>query len=283
MSPKTKAIFIESIANPGGVITDIEAVANIARRAGVPLIVDNTLATPYLCKPIDYGADVVVHSLTKFLGGHGNSIGGLIVDAGTFNWSRENRYPMLSEPRPEYNGIVLHETFGNFAFAIACRVLGLRDIGPALSPFNAFLILTGVETLPLRMQRHCDNANAVAHWLSQHASVAWVSYPGLAGDRYHNLAKKYAPKGAGAVFTFGLKGGYDAGVKLVSNVKLFSHLANIGDTRSLIIHPASTTHRQLSDAQKVQAGAGPDVVRLSIGLEDKDDIIADLEQALAAA
>src|SRR5436190_722883 len=282
VSPKTKAIFIESIANPGGVVTDIEAVANIARRAGVPLIVDNTLATPYLCKPIDYGADVVVHSLTKFLGGHGNSIGGLIVDAGTFNWSRENRYPMLSEPRPEYNGIVLHETFGNFAFAIACRVLSLRDIGPALSPFNAFLILTGVETLPLRMQRHCDNANAVAHWLSQHASVAWVSYPGLAGDRYHNLAKKYAPKGAGAVFTFGLKGGYEAGAKLVANVKLFSHVANIGDTRSLIIHPASTTHRQLSDAQKTQAGAGPDVVRLSIGLEDKDDIIADLEQALAA-
>jgi O-acetylhomoserine (thiol)-lyase len=190
----------------------------------------------------------VVHSLTKFLGGHGNSIGGLIVDAGTFNWSRENRYPMLSEPRPEYNGIVLHETFGNFAFAIACRVLALRDIGPALSPFNAFLILTGVETLPLRMQRHCDNANAVAHWLSQHANVAWVSYPGLAGDRYHNLAKKYVPKGAGSVFTFGLKGGYEAGAKLVANVKLFSHVANIGDTRSLIIHPASTTHRQLSDA-----------------------------------
>jgi O-acetylhomoserine (thiol)-lyase len=178
---------------------------------------------------------------------------------------------------------VLHETFGNFAFAIACRVLALRDIGPALSPFNAFLILTGVETLPLRMQRHCDNANTVAHWLSQHASVAWVSYPGLAGDRYHNLAKKYVPKGAGSVFTFGLKGGYEAGSKLVSNVKLFSHVANIGDTRSLIIHPASTTHRQLSDAQKVQAGAGPDVVRLSIGLEDKDDIIADLEQALAAS
>src|ERR1700710_2265984 len=282
-SAKTKAIFIESIANPGGVITDIEAIANIAKRAGVPLIVDNTLATPYLCKPIDYGADVVVHSLTKFLGGHGNSIGGLIVDAGTFNWSRENRYPMLSEPRPEYNGIVLHETFGNFAFAIACRVLSLRDIGPALSPFNAFLILTGIETLPLRMQRHCDNALAVAEFLSKHQKIAWVSYPGLPGDRYHSLAQKYVPKGAGAVFTFGLKGGYDAGVKLVSNVKLFSHLANIGDTRSLIIHPASTTHRQLSDAQKVQAGAGPDVVRLSIGLEDTADIIADLEQALGAA
>jgi O-acetylhomoserine (thiol)-lyase len=282
VTEKTKAIFIESIANPGGVITDIEAVANIARKAGVPLIVDNTLATPYLCKPIDYGADIVVHSLTKFLGGHGNSIGGLIVDAGTFNWSRGGRYPMLSEPRPEYSGMVLHETFGNFAFAIACRVLGLRDLGPALSPFNAFLILTGIETLPLRMQRHSENALAVAEWLAQRPEVAWVSYPGLANDKYNALAKKYVPKGAGAVFTFGLKGGYDAGVKLVSNVTLLSHLANIGDTRSLIIHPASTTHKQLSDAQKVQAGAGPDVVRLSIGLEDKEDIIADLEQGLTA-
>lgn len=282
VTPKTKAIFIELIANPGGVVTDIEAIANIARKAGVPLIVDNTLATPYLCKPIDYGADVVVHSLTKFLGGHGNSIGGIIVDGGSFNWSRDKKYPMLSEPRPEYSGIVLHETFGNFAFAIACRVLGLRDLGPALSPFNAFLILTGIETLPLRMQRHCDNTLAVAEWLSKRPEVAWVSYPGLAGDKYNALAQKYAPKGAGAVFTFGLKGGYDAGVKLVSNVKLFSHLANIGDTRSLIIHPASTTHKQLSDAQKVGAGAGPDVVRLSIGIEDKEDIIADLEQALTA-
>ncbi|MFL6799336.1 MAG: O-acetylhomoserine aminocarboxypropyltransferase [Xanthobacteraceae bacterium] len=282
VNSNTKAIFVESIANPGGVITDIEAVAKIAQNAGVPLIVDNTLATPYLCKPIDYGADIVVHSLTKFLGGHGNSIGGMIVDGGTFNWSRNKRYPMLSEPRPEYQGIVLHETFGNFAFAIACRVLALRDIGPALSPFNAFLILTGIETLPLRMQRHCENALAVAQWLSTREDVAWVSYPGLAGDRYYNLAKRYVPAGAGAVFTFGLKGGYDAGVKLVSNVKLFSHLANIGDTRSLIIHPASTTHRQLTDVQKAQAGAGPDVVRLSIGLEDKDDIIADLQQALAA-
>jgi O-acetylhomoserine (thiol)-lyase len=281
ITDKTKAIFIESIANPGGVITDVEAVAKIAKKAGVPLIVDNTLATPYLCKPIDHGADVVVHSLTKFLGGHGNSIGGLIVDAGTFNWSRSGRYPMLSEPRPEYHGIVLHETFGDFAFAIACRVLSLRDIGPALSPFNAFLVLTGIETLPLRMQRHCDNAQAIAEWLAKHPKVAWVSYPGLPNDRYHALAKKYCPKGAGAVFTIGLKGGFDAGVRLVSNVTLFSHLANIGDTRSLIIHPASTTHKQLSDAQKVAAGAGPDVVRLSIGLEDVADIIADLDQGLA--
>jgi len=282
VTPKTKCIFIESIANPGGIIVDIEAISKIARKAGVPLIVDNTLATPYLCKPIDYGADIIVHSLTKFLGGHGNSIGGLIVDGGTFNWSRDKKYPMLSEPRPEYQGIILHETFGNFAFAIACRVLGLRDLGPALSPFNAFLILTGVETLPLRMRRHCDNTLAVAEWLSKRPEVAWVSYAGLPGDKYHSLAKKYVPKGAGAVLTFGLKGGYDAGVKLVSNVKLFSHLANIGDTRSLIIHPASTTHRQLSDAQKIQAGAGPDVVRLSVGIEDKDDIIADLEQGLKA-
>ncbi len=282
VTPKTKAIFVESIANPGGIITDIEAVSKIARKANVPLIVDNTLATPYLCKPIDFGADIVVHSLTKFLGGHGNSIGGLIVDGGRFNWLQDKRYPMLSEPRPEYSGMVLGETFGNFAFAIACRVLGLRDLGPALSPFNAFLIATGIETLPLRMQRHSDNTLAVAQWLAKRPEVAWVSYAGLASDKYHALAKKYVPKGAGAVLTFGLKGGYDAGVKLVSNVKLFSHLANIGDTRSLIIHPASTTHKQLSDAQKVQAGAGPDVVRLSVGLEDIDDIIADLEEALKA-
>jgi O-acetylhomoserine (thiol)-lyase len=282
ITPKTKAIFMESIANPGGVVCDIAAIAAVARRAGVPLIVDNTLATPYLCRPFEHGADIVIHSLTKFLGGHGNSIGGIIVDGGTFNWSREGRYPMLSDPRPEYSGMVLHETFGNFAFAIAARVLSLRDLGAALSPFNAFLILTGIETLPLRMQKHCENALAVAQWLATNNQVAWVSYPGLPGDRYHNLAQKYVPKGSGACFTFGLKGGYDAGVKLVSNVKLFSHLANIGDTRSLIIHPASTTHRQLSDVQKVQAGAGPDVVRISVGIEDKADIIADLEQALAS-
>ncbi len=282
LSPKTKAIFIESIANPGGTVTDIEAIAAIARKAGVPLIVDNTLASPYLIKPIDHGADIVLHSATKFLGGHGNSIGGIIVDAGTFDWSRDGRYPVLSEPRPEYHGIKLQETFGNFAFAIAARVIGLRDLGPALSPFNAFLLLTGIETLSLRVQRHSDNAKAVAEWLSAHPAVAWVSYAGLPGDRYHNLARKYSPKGAGAVFTFGLKGGYDAGISLVSNVKLFSHLANVGDTRSLIIHPASTTHSQLSDAQKALAGAGVDVVRLSVGLEDKEDLIADLDQALKA-
>ena len=282
ITPKTKAIFIESIANPGGTVTDIETIAGYAREAGVPLIVDNTLASPYLIKPIDHGADIVIHSLTKFLGGHGNSLGGIVVDAGTFDWSKSGRYPALSEPRPEYHGIKLQETFGNFAFAIAVRVLGLRDLGPAISPFNSFLILTGIETLSLRMQRHCDNAKAVAEWLSNNPAVAWVNYAGLPGDKYHNLARKYSPKGAGAVFTFGLKGGYDAGVSLVSNVKLFSHLANVGDTRSLIIHPASTTHSQLSDDQKALAGAGVDVVRLSVGLEDKEDLIGDLDQALKA-
>ena len=282
IGPRTKAIFIESIANPGGAICDIEGIAKIAKRARVPLIVDNTLATPYLLRPFEHGADIVVHSASKFIGGHGNSIGGVIVDGGTFDWMADKRYPMLCAPRPEYGGMVLGETFGNFAFAIACRVLGLRDLGPAISPFNSFLLLTGVETLPLRMQRHCDNALAVAEFLSTHPAVKWVSYPGLKGDRYYNLAQKYCPKGAGAVFTFGLKGGYDAGLALVSNLQLFSHLANVGDTRSLVIHPASTTHRQLSDEQKVIAGAGPDVVRLSIGIEDKADIIADLDQALRA-
>ena len=283
ITPKTKAIFVESIANPGGVIVDLQAIAAIAKKHRIPFIVDNTMATPYLIKAFEHGADIIVHSATKFLGGHGNSIGGVIVDGGSFNFAGDDRYPMLSKPRPEYGGMVLGETFGNFGFAIACRVLGLRDLGPALSPFNAFLILNGIETLPLRMQRHSDNTLAVAEHLSNHSKVSWVSYPGLRDDRYHNLAKQYCPKGAGAVFTFGLKGGYEAGVKLVSNLKLFSHLANIGDTRSLVIHPASTTHRQLTDEQKTQAGAGPEVVRLSIGLEDKDDIIADLEQALTAA
>ena len=277
---RTKAIFCESLANPGGVVTDLNAVSAIAKRHKLPLVVDNTLATPYLIRPFEHGADIVIHSATKFLGGHGNSIGGLIVDGGAFDFMADKRYPMLSTPRPEYGGMVLGETFGNFAFAIACRVLGLRDLGPALSPFNAFLLLTGIETLPLRMQRHCDNALAVAKHLAAHAAVKWVSYPGLEGDKYHALAKKYAPKGSGAVFTFGLKGGYEAGIELVKKLNLFSHLANVGDTRSLVIHPASTTHRQLSDVQKTAAGAGPEVVRLSIGIEDAADLIADLDQAL---
>jgi O-acetylhomoserine (thiol)-lyase len=282
ITPKTKAIFVESMANPGGIITDLSGVANIAKRAGVPLIVDNTLASPYLIRPFEHGADIVIHSLTKFLGGHGNSIGGIIVDGGKFNWlANKGRFPMLSEPRPEYNGLVIGETFGNFAFAIATRVLGLRDLGPAISPFNAFLILTGIETLPLRMQKHCDNAAAVAEYLAGHKKVTWVNYAGLPGDRYHQLALKYSPNGAGAVLTFGLEGGDEAGKKLVAGVKLFSHVANLGDTRSLIIHPSSTTHSQLKTEQKIAAGAGPDVVRLSVGIEDVADIIGDLDQALA--
>jgi len=278
---RTRAVFIESLANPGGTFVDVAAIAEVAHRHGLPLIVDNTMASPYLVRPIEHGADIVVHSLTKFIGGHGNSMGGMIVDCGTFDWSESGNYPMLSEPRTEYGGIVLHETFGNFAFAIACRVLGLRDFGPAIAPFNAFLILTGVETLPLRMQRHCDNALEVARWLKAHDKVAWVSYSGLEDDDNHALMLKYSPKGAGAVFTFGLSGGYEAGVAFVEALELLSHLANIGDTRSLVIHPASTTHRQLSPEQLAAAGAGPDVVRLSIGIEHVADIIADLEQALA--
>ena len=281
VTPKTRAIFVESIANPGGVITDLEAISAVAKEAGVPLIVDNTLATPYLTQPKDYGADIVVHSLTKFLGGHGNSVGGVIIDCGTFDWMASQRYPTLSEPCASYHGMKLGETFGNFAFAIACRVLGLRDLGPAIAPMNAFLILNGIETLPLRMQRHCDNALQVAEWLSGHDKVAWVNYAGLPGNSFRGLATRYCPNGAGAVFTFGLKDGYEAGIALVGKVELFSHLANIGDTRSLIIHPASTTHRQLSDEARDRAGAGADVVRLSIGLENVDDIIADLDQAFA--
>ncbi|RMC69118.1 O-acetylhomoserine aminocarboxypropyltransferase [Sinorhizobium meliloti] len=280
---RTKAIFIESLANPGGTFVDIAAIADVARRHGLPLIVDNTMATPYLMRPLEHGADIVVHSLTKFIGGHGNSMGGIIVDGGTFDWSKSGKYPLLSEPRPEYGGVVLHQAFGNFAFAIAARVLGLRDFGPAISPFNAFLIQTGVETLPLRMQRHCDNALEVAKWLKGHEKVSWVRYSGLEDDPNHALQKRYSPKGAGAVFTFGLAGGYEAGKRFVEALEMFSHLANIGDTRSLVIHPASTTHRQLTPEQQVAAGAGPDVIRLSVGIEDVADIIADLEQALGKA
>jgi O-acetylhomoserine (thiol)-lyase len=281
LSDKTRAIYIESIANPGGAVMDIAAVAAIARKAGVPLIVDNTLATPYLCRPFEHGANIVLHSLTKFMGGHGNSMGGVIVDGGNFDWARSGNYPLIAEANDSYHGVNLYQAMGPMAFAIAARVLGLRDLGPAIAPMNAFLILTGMETLSLRVQRHCDNALAVAGWLEKHPKVAWVNYAGLKSSKYHALQQKYAPKGAGAVFTFGLKGGHQAGIDLVAKVKMFSHVANIGDTRSLIIHPASTTHSQLSPEQQVKAGAGPDVVRLSIGIEDVADIIADLDQALA--
>ena len=281
----TRCVFIESLANPGGVVSDIAAIAEAAHNAGIPLIVDNTMATPALCRPFDHGADIVVHSCTKFLNGHGNAVGGLIVDSGKFDWKASDKFPSLTQPNGSYHGAVLAdalEPIGPIAFITACRVLGLRDLGPAMAPMNAFLALTGMETLALRMERHCSNALAVAQWLQDHPKVAWVSYAGLESDRYKSLADRYIGGKGGAVFTFGLTGGFAAGKALVSRVALFSHLANIGDTRSLIIHPASTTHSQLDEEELVAAGAGPDVVRLSIGIEHVDDIIADLDQALAA-
>ena len=281
---KTRCVFIESLANPGGVVSDIAAIAEVAHDAGVPLIVDNTMATPALCRPFDHGADIIVHSCTKFLNGHGNAVGGLIVDSGRFDWKASDKFPSLTAPNGSYHGAVLVdalEPVGPIAFITACRVLGLRDLGPAMAPMNAFLALTGMETLALRMDRHCSNALAVAQWLRAQPKVAWVSYAGLEDDPYRPLAEKYLGGRGGAVFTFGLKGGFEAGKQLVSSIKLFSHLANIGDTRSLIIHPASTTHSQLSAEELVAAGAGPDVVRLSVGIEHIDDIVADLDAALA--
>ena len=277
---KTRAVFIESLANPGGVVQDIAAIAGAAHAAGVPLIVDNTMATPMLCRPMEHGADVVTYSATKFLNGHGNALAGLIVDSGRFDWAASDKFPALSQPSPSYHGKVFTQAFGNLAFIVACRALGMRDLGPTLAPMNAFLALTGMETLALRMERHCSNALALAQWLQKHPKVSWVSYAGLPDNPYHALAQRYLGGKGGAVFTFGLKGGFDAGVKLVESVTLFSHLANIGDTRSLIIHPASTTHSQLSPEELVAAGAGPDVVRLSVGIEHIDDIIADMAQAL---
>jgi len=283
LTPRCKAIFVESLANPGGIVVDLEAIARVAHDAGIPLIVDNTLATPYLCQPIEWGADLVCHSTTKFLDGHGNSLGGVIVESGKFDWSAEGKFPSLSEPEPAYHGLKFHENFGDFAFTMKARAVALRDFGPTMAPMNAFLTITGIETLPVRMDRHVANSQKVAEFLASHERVGWVSYAGLPENRYHALAQKYLPRGAGAVFTFGVKGGYEAGIRMVESVRLFSHLANIGDTRSLILHPASTTHRQLTDEQREGAGAGPDVIRLSIGLESADDIIRDLDQALAAS
>lgn len=280
VTPRTKAFFVESLANPGGVVCDLEAIAGVAREAGVPLIVDNTLATPYLCQPLQWGATLVTHSTTKFLSGHGTSTGGAVVDSGRFDWSAGGKYPALSDPEPGYHGLKFHETFGHLAFTIHGHAVGLRDLGPTQQPMNAFLTITGIETLSLRMDRHCANALTVAQFLEQHPAVDWVNYAGLPSSRYHALARKYLPRGAGSVFTFGLKGGYDAGVRLVEGVELFSHLANMGDTRSLIIHPASTTHRQLDPEAQRAAGAGPDVIRVSIGIETADDLIRDLDQAL---
>jgi O-acetylhomoserine (thiol)-lyase len=283
LTPRVKTIFVENLANPGGIVLDLERVATIAHEAGIPLIVDNTLATPYLCEPFRWGADIICHSTTKFLSGHGHALGGMVVESGRFDWSQDGRFPSLTDPEPAYHGLKFYENFGDFAFTTKARAVALRDFGPTLSPMNAFLTLTGIETLHLRMDRHVANALRVAEFLVHHPRVAWVSYAGLKQSPFYDLARKYLPKGAGAVFTFGVKGGYEAGIKLVESVRLFSHLANIGDTRSLILHPASTTHRQLTDEQRLAAGAGPDVIRLSIGLETAEDLIGDLDAALAAA
>ena len=278
IGPRTRAVFVESLANPDGTVMDIEAIAKIAHQAGVPLIVDNTLATPYLLRPFAWGADLVIHSTTKFLNGHGNALGGAVIDGGSFDWST---VAALAEPCPAYHGVSFAKKFGKLAFTLYAHAIGLRDLGPAMAPLNAFLTTIGVETLALRMERHCANALAVARHLERHAQVEWVSYVGLPNGPQAALVKKYLPKGAGAVFTFGVKGGLSAGKKLVESVKLISHVANIGDARTLMIHPASTTHRPLSEDELREAGIGPEAVRLSVGLETVDDLIADLDRALA--
>jgi len=281
ITPKTKALYGETISNPRSNVLDIEAIAKIAHEHGVPLVIDNTFATPYVTRPIEYGADVVVHSLTKFMGGHGNSIGGIIVDSGKFPWNN-GKFADFTEPSRAYHGMKFWDTFGAISFIIKARVEGLRDIGPCVSPFNAFLFIQGIETLGMRMDRHLENTLAVSKYLERHAAVEWVKYASLASSPYNATAKKYAPKGAGAVFSFGVKGGYEAGKRFINRLKIFSHLANVGDARSLVIHPSSTTHQQLGAAEQAAAGVTPELVRLSIGLEDLDDLIWDLDQALAA-
>lgn len=280
ITPKTKAIYAETMGNPSLNVLDIEAVARIANGAGLPLFIDNTFASPYLCRPFEWGAAVVVHSATKFIGGHGTTMGGIIVESGKFPWDNGN-FPTMTEPSAGYHGVRFYETFGDFGFTMKCRMEGMRTFGPVLSPFNAFLLLQGVETLPLRMERHCSNALAIARFLKDHPKVAWVNYPGLEDSPDHDLAKKYLPRGAGAVLTFGIRGGAAAGSKFIDSVEFLSHLANIGDAKTLVIHPASTTHRQLSEEQQVAAGVPPDLIRLSVGLETLDDLLWDIDQALA--
>jgi len=279
--PNTRVLYGETIANPRMNVLDIEKVAAIAHEHNIPLMIDNTFASPYLCRPIEHGADIVVHSATKFLGGHGNSIGGIIIDSGKFDW-KKGHFPQINQPSPGYHGMNFADVFGPIAFIIKARVDGLRDLGPCLSPFNAFLFLQGIETLGLRMKRHCENTLAVAQWLEKDPRIGWVKYPGLASSPYKRLAAKYLPEGSGAILTFGIKGGgREAGRKFVDKLKIFSHLANVGDVKSLVIHPASTTHQQLSDEEQLAAGISPDLVRLSVGLEDLDDILWDLDQALS--
>jgi O-acetylhomoserine (thiol)-lyase len=282
ITPKTRGIYGETISNPRNNILDLEAVAKIAHEAGVPFIVDNTFATPYVTRPIDYGADVVVHSLTKFMGGHGTSIGGVIVDGGKFPWNN-GKFPEFTEPAPAYHGMKFWDAFGAISFIIRARVEGLRDLGPCVSPFNAFLFLQGIETLGMRMDRHLENTLHVATYLESHAEVVWVKYPSLESSKYYSLSQKYTSKGAGAVFSFGVKGGFEAAKKVINSLKIFSHLANVGDARSLVIHPSSTTHQQLGAAEQEAAGVTADMIRLSVGLEDVEDLIWDLDQALTAA
>jgi len=280
LKPNTKAIFSETLGNPAINMIDIAGIAAIAHEAGVPLIVDNTAASPYLCQPIAHGADVVVHSATKFIGGHGTSMGGVVIESGKFPWDN-GKFPGMTEPSPGYHGVKFYETFGDFGFTMKARMEILRVFGPSIAPFNAWLLLQGLETLPVRMERHCENALKVAQFLESHPKVSWVNYPGLPDNRYHALAKRYMPKGAGSLLSFGIEGGYEAGVKFIEALQFVSHLANIGDAKSLVIHPASTTHRQLSEENLAKAGVPPDMVRLSIGLETIDDILWDLDRALS--
>lgn len=279
ITKKTKAIFAETIGNPLGNILDIGAVANIAHEAGIPLIIDNTFATPYLCRPFDFGADIIVHSATKFICGHGTSIGGVIVESGKFPWDNGN-FPVMTEPSKGYHGVRFHETFGDFSYIMKARCETLRTFGPALSPFNAFLFIQGLETLHLRMERHCSNALGIAKFLKEHPAVTRVNFPALSDSPYFDLVKKYLPRGAGSIFTFGIKGGKEPGVRFIESLQLLSHLANVGDAKTLVIHPASTTHRQLTEEEQVSAGVTPDMIRISVGLETLDDILWDIDQAL---
>ena len=282
ITPKTKLLYAETAGNPRINVLDIEAVAAIAKDAGIPLVIDNTFATPYLCRPIEFGADIVVHSATKYIGGHGTTMGGVLVESGKFPWGK-GKFPGMTTPSRGYHGVIFHETFGDFGYTMKARMETMRTLGPALSPMSAWLLLQGLETLHVRMDRHVANALAVATFLEQHPQVAWVSYPSLPSSRYYDLAKKYMPKGAGAIMTFGIKGGEEAGVKFIEGVEFLSHLANVGDAKTLVIHPASTTHRQLSEQEQIKAGVTPDMIRLSIGIEDLDDILWDIDQALAKA
>lgn len=282
ITPRTRALYAETIGNPLADVPDLEGLSAIAHDAGIPLIVDNTFATPYLCRPLEWGADLVVQSITKFVGGHGTSIGGIVVDGGRFPWDN-GKFPGMTEPSPGYHGVRFYETFGEWAWVMKARVETLRDYGMSISPFNAFLFLQGIETLSLRMDRHVANAQRVAEFLNEHPRVAWVSYPGLADSPYHERAARYLPRGAGAVFTFGIRGGIPAARTFVEALQLFSHLANVGDAKSLIIHPASTTHAQLTSEERSAAGVGDDMLRISIGLEDADDLLWDLDRALNAA